>query len=631
MVDCKRFIKHALLFGVLLFSSAVHAQPSLPHALGCYRSFTREPETAKIFAQELGVKTRCFFAANTINSRSEYYCQYPPIWVGEGKYEFEHFDEQMDEMVTANPDGNFICMIDLNTPYWLTRRIQPDSYTDPASAAANPNWIKITLRWMKDFITYAEAHYGDRIIGYVLSGGGTSEWYDGVRGHPTRAKSAAWKKWCEEQGIDDGPDPPAISKLNHASFEGHLYDPEADRAQVNYWRFHNGLIADAILTYAREARAMLPKEKQIGVFFGYYFIGPTRPVSWGHLEYERVYASPDISFFIAPGSYSNRGIGGGSGSQAMFMTAMLNGKRFMHEIDFTPHDYWTRQVGWKTVEDDIAGNTRESCFALINHLDYWWFDMWGGFYANPKLRERIGEMEKIQERFREDLSPSVAEVLYVADPKSLYYVREGDPFARAGAEAFRNQLSLIGAPYDCCSFSDLEKMDLSQYKVVLMPQLFLIDEARAAFLREKVCTDGRTVLFAYAPGIIDGKTLDPSRVKAWAGVPFGKKGDPVSETPMGEWNAVYAYEAEAFTTDVIRNLCGKAGVHFYVDPGIPVFANSRLVSIHCKEGGPRTVSLPAKAARVVDLLSGEVVAKRAKTFKIECASPDTQLFEIIWK
>ena len=263
--------RSALLSGLILGAlvpGPADAQPSFPPAFGCYRSFTKEPETARIFSQELGVKTRCFFASHTINSIGGPYCEYPPIWVGEGKYEFEHLDAQMEEMIYSTPDGKLICMIDLDSPYWLTRRIQPDSYTDPASAAANPNWIRITLRWMKDFITYAEAHYGDRIIGYVLSGGGTSEWYDGVRGHPTRAKSAAWKKWCTEQGIDDGPDPPSISTLDRASFEGHLYDPVKDRAQINYWRFHNGLIADAILTYAREARAMLPKEKQIGVFFG---------------------------------------------------------------------------------------------------------------------------------------------------------------------------------------------------------------------------------------------------------------------------------------------------------------------------------------------------------------------------
>ena len=167
--------------------------------------------------------------------------------------------------------------------------------------------------------------------------------------------------------------------------------------------------------------------------------------------------------------------------------------------------------------------------------------------------------------------------------------------------------------------------------MILLPQTFLIDGARAKFLREKVCAGGRTVLFSYAPGIIDGNTLDPARVEAWAGVPFGKKGDPIAETPMDSWNAVYAYDVNAFTTEALRGICEKAGVHFYVGDCWPVFANERLLSIHCKEGGLRTVSLPKKAARVIDLLTGETVAKRTKSFQVEFASPDTRLYEIIWK
>ena len=533
----------------------------------------------------------------------------------------------MEEMISSNPNGKLICMVDLDSPFWMIRRFRFDAFSDVSSAVSNPDWMKLTLRWMKDFITYAEAHDGDRIGAYVLSGGGTSEWYDGVSAYPTNSKDIAWTKWCQERGLNYGNAIPPYQSLSLAAFDGQLYDPETESDKINYWKFHNGVIADGILTFAHEARTLLPEGKRIGVFFGYHFVGPD-PHTFGHLEYERVYASPDIDFFIAPGSYSNRGIGGGSGSQAMFQTAMLNGKQFLHEIDFTPHDYYTRQAGWKTVEDDIAGNTREACFAIVNHISYWWFDMWGGFYDNPLLRERIGHLQRLREQLRNDRSPSVAQILLVGDPQSVYYTRKGSPVNRAGAEAFRNQLSLIGAPYDCCSFSDLERLDLSRYKVILLPQLFLIDEARAKLLREKVCVDGRTVLFAYAPGITDGKTLDQQRVQTWAGVPFGQAKETFYETPMGLWKAVYAYSAELFKTEVLRDICSRAGVHFYLDEMLPVFANERQLSIHCKDGGERTIYLPKKAVKVVDLLTGEVVAKRTRSFKIEFASPDTKLFEI---
>ena len=81
MIDYKHLARHAVLLGALLFTLTSQAQPSLPPAFGCYRSFPREPETARIFSQELGVKTRCFFASNTINSLGKAYCEYPPIWI----------------------------------------------------------------------------------------------------------------------------------------------------------------------------------------------------------------------------------------------------------------------------------------------------------------------------------------------------------------------------------------------------------------------------------------------------------------------------------------------------------------------------------------------------------------------
>ena len=100
-------------------------------------------------------------------------------------------------------------------------------------------------------------------------------------------------------------------------------------------------------------------------------------------------------------------------------------------------------------------------------------------------------------------------------------------------------------------------------------------------------------------------------------------------TPKNGWTSVYAYDAEAFTTEVLRNLCQKAGVHFYVEDLWPVFANERLLTIHCKDGGERMVQLPRKVSQVVDLFTGEVVAKKAKSFKVNFASPDVRLYELI--
>lgn len=42
-------------------------------AFDCYRSFHKQLEMTGMFAKDLGITTRCVFAANTINSLGEYF------------------------------------------------------------------------------------------------------------------------------------------------------------------------------------------------------------------------------------------------------------------------------------------------------------------------------------------------------------------------------------------------------------------------------------------------------------------------------------------------------------------------------------------------------------------------------
>ena len=592
-----------------------------------YRSFKKELERTGQFAA-MGITNRCFFAANTINALSEPYCEYPLIWKGFKKYDWSAFDAQAEDLVKASPNARFMVMIDLNTPYWATHKFHLDSFTDITHAGVMPNWRERTREWMLDFIAYAEKRWGDRIGAYILSGGGTSEWYEYDRGRTSYAKNKGWRGWCKANGLSLGEEPPTPTSLGRAAFENLVYDPATEQAKIAYWKFHNSITANAILFFAKAARKAIPKTKEIGVFFGYYLVSPGKHTSFAHLDYERVYASPDIDFFIAPGNYFEREIGGGSGSQLVHGTALRHGKRFLHEIDFGPHDQtkWGRGL-WKTLEDDLAGNTREAAFAMANNANYWWFDMWGGFYRNPKVRERIAALKKVQDALKP--APSVAEILLVCDPQSIYYVNEKSPLERAFGHHLRNNLGRIAAPHDVYSFDDLPVLDMDRYKLVCLNSTLLITPERAKFLREKVCANGRTVLWCYAPGVTDGKTIDAARVKEWAGVPFKTPG--VSATQMEGWRSVYAYDYKLFTPESLTKIASDAGVHLYLDKPATVFANEGFLAVHTKSGGEKTVRLRAKAAKVVDLLTGETMAEDADAFQARFAEPDTRLFGVIGK
>ena len=239
-----------------------------PQYIG-YRSFRTQFERTKDFA-DMGIPLRTIFAANTINVKSMPYCDYPLIWKGPKQYDWSAFDAQIEDMLKASPKAEFVCMIDLNTPYWLIRKLSVDSFSDISHAASNPGWIKMTREWMLDFIAYAEKKWGSRICAYLLIGGCTCEWYELDKGHTSNAKNAAWVRWCRARKLNYGATVPDVVKIKSAAFENLVYDPVKERHKIDYWRFHNSVIADAILAYASAARKAIPKTKEIGVFYGYY-------------------------------------------------------------------------------------------------------------------------------------------------------------------------------------------------------------------------------------------------------------------------------------------------------------------------------------------------------------------------
>ena len=622
---CKAILTAAVTC-VALLAVAVESNAARPQYI-CYRSFRPQLEQTRDFA-EMGIPLRCFFAANTINHGGSPYCDYPPIWKGFGKYDWSAFDAQVEDFLKVSPNAEFLCMIDLNTPYWATHRFWLDSFTDITHAASDPKWIERTEEWMLDFIAYVEKRYGSRIRAYILSGGGTSEWYEYDRGRTSLNKNKAWQKWCRERGRDYGESVPDQIAIHRAAFENLVYDPATEADKIDYWCFHNSVVPDALLTFAKAAREAIPREREIGVFFGYYYVSDSKHCSFGHLGYERVFASPDIDFFIAPGNYSEREMGGGSGSQLIHSTARLHGKRLLHEIDFGPHTQKRWGAGiWKTFEDDMAGNTREAAFAIANGCSYWWFDMWGGkdsFYEDPALRARIAKLAEVTRRHSGELPHPADEVLLVADPDSIYYLNEQDAKERAFGQHFRNALSKTGIPFDVCTLSDLKTRDISKTKVVVYPAAINITAEKKALIERTMMAGGRTVVWCYAPGISDGRTLDTERVKDFAGIPYATPG--ISTTKMNGWTSVYAHDYKLYTSESLRGIIAAAGAHVWASKPCVVFANEKFLAVHTKDGGEIEITLPHRVSRVTDSLTGETIAENVDRFTCVFAAPDTRLF-----
>ncbi len=613
----------------------------VPRWFGYRTSYYRfDAETMKRFG-EAGVEIVNFHPFNVLSALGVPYSPYPPIWVGPGRYDFDSLDRHIADILTANPKAKLVCKIDLNTPAWWPRwlgkgKIRDDSFTKLGKIAASEEWRQETKEYLQAFLRHTESKHRDVIVGYMLACGATNEWQDHSQGEESAARRAAWRKWMIDRGHPDPVDIPPASVREHVS-HGIFRDPQTDSLAINYWRFSHWLIGDTILYFAAAAQEIIQHRVPLGTYYGYVLEhGRGRLLYEGHLDFDRVYDSPLIDFIETPGSYHDRQIGGASGFMVCLDSLNLRGKRLIHQFDHRTHTAHSvsvlgiavpgHETGFPDEASTIAAMRRDFAMALIRGTSLWWFNMLGGWFEGQAVLDSIAQMREIWERFANDHTASAAEVAVLVDAESMFYV---DGTAKIIDEFLSRQrygLGRMGTPYEIYSFADLPKLDLSRHKMVILPNLFVVDERKRDWLRQKVCTGGKTVIWIYAPGIIADEKYDPSHVEKLTGIPWGTK--ELTTRQMDGWRSVYSPQPN-LPANTLRRLAREAGVHIYCDTEEPLYANSRLIALHTLEGGRRTVILPKPCRRVTELFSGRVVAENVSVFEDDLTGPCTVLYEIV--
>lgn len=76
---------------------------------------------------------------------------------------------------------------------------------------------------------------------------------------------------------------------------------------------------------------------------------------------------------------------------------------------------------------------------------------------------------------------------------------------------------------------------------------------------------------------------------------------------------------------VLMSLARRAGVHLYSDSSDPVDANDRLVALHARFEGRKTIRLPRRVD-VYDVFGGRMVARGVDTFTFDAPLHSSWLF-----
>jgi hypothetical protein len=434
------------------------------------------------------------------------------------------------------------------------------------------------------FDALRESPHFDRIIGFFLCAGGTSEWYypqgltteDGAYGdfsEPFRKEFERFLRvkygtvdelrrvWKRDDATFENPIIPTIAdrefifeadnKITKALREwetkGRTIGLELDinaREEANFGVFLNANgythVADfftawhestarTIIHFAGTLKKFFP-DLLVGAFYGSYgctsyFDGGTCSGTLAILD------SGLVDFLAAPGVYNNREPGGIVAQREMQDSFRLRNQIYICEDDSRTHKCspWMQRdsMALYTVEDSITTMKRDFARNICEDIQGWWFDMQGNWYNDPKLLELISRQQRIAQYAYSIDRTKKNDIALIYDAESVHYVSQQT--SQLVTDFYRtSDLGRIGAPVDYYFHNDMARNDMPDYKLyIMLNQYYLTDVDREA-IKTKARKNGAVVLWLYAPGFInpDANTvMCVENIKKTIGMKVGFIGD----------------------------------------------------------------------------------------------------------
>jgi hypothetical protein len=648
-------------------------------------------------------------------------------WAKDGAPDFRTLEKRMRMFVEAHPGIMVMPRIHLRPPAWWLEQ-HPDEVMRNYNLDTNEwqpgEWAAITSEaWRRGaeaalapMIEHLEANWGDHILGYQPGSGDCGE-YSYHWGFPRRVLSdysephvrafrgwlnvryggdverlrAAWKM---ETDFETAAVPPPARRVRDRS-QSSLLDPAEDRWVIDYNWFHSEAMTDCAIWGCRlikDALRRLGREKICGVYFGYHHFEPGEPQLFfnsGHHAHQPLLESAVVDFLAAPNYYPNRQSGGSYASQLLPASVRLHGKLYYSEEDTGTH---LAHEGWwgfvcRDAEMSASVLRRNLLGVLQDGGTQWWMD-WGGtgWYRDETLLGEISALREFAEECLETGYTSAAQIAVFVSDTSAASLRYDAGLKDALVERQLEELTAIGAPFDVYRLGDLERLaedpSLARYRLVLFLDTLQITARERQLIRERLAADNRTLLWVYAPGLVQENEWDAKFVEDLTGMRLrlqrsvrhsllaetwltGRRlvygatsavgpvmigidpdatiaGFQVNSTrvacpergdepallikELDGWRSVWS-AAPCLPADLLQVFAREAGVHLYGDRGDQIFAGAGWLGLHARVDGALTIRLP-QCSRVVDGRAGKVIADGAEEFTIASKRGETYRWKI---
>ena len=518
------------------------------------------------------------------------------IFDEKGASDFSLFDEAVEKILDACPDAYIIPRVNISMPVWWEEE-NPEELNIKDGVPCRESfysqkWRDDASAFLREFTQYVNScKYAPHIVGYQIAGGNTEEWFHfDMNGGCGECAKSAFKAFLEEyypeteyKGL---PDLTLLSKKKNYINDEYL---------TRYIEFANFKVAEAISHFAQIVKEETGDNVVVGTFYG-YTLEVTNSLQGNHaLNY--ILKDKNIDFICSPNSYI------GTRDPDTDWTEMypadsirLHGKMCFQECDIRTH--LTEPLSQKDPSTDPHGlleapvwQPRASKYQAVNEIRrsfarqlikgnaLWWFDMWGGWYADEDIMNEMATYKSIYEQSITDADrSSVAEVAVFVDEGAYKYLTDS-PFRNIFFNQ-RKELGFMGAPYDIYDVYDFEEV-YKNYKAVI-----LLSNAKTAYMENarKLCRKNDV------PYIMTSSLKDK------------------------------------FTVKELRAFCKANGVHIYCETEDIIYANENYVCIYAVSEGEKTIKL-GKQKNVQELLAG-TYQSTSDSITVTMQKGETRLFRL---
>lgn len=636
------------------------------------------------------------------------------LWASRDSFDIAIARRQIGGVLRACPNAAVIIRFHLTAPRWwrdahpaewvryadveyadehpdfCPRYLEEDIFPVRRVSMASETWKAEAVHRLRMFLAHlAATPEGNALAGIQVADGIYGEWHNWgfLRNEPDVGgpMTAHFRKWLaakyhSDRTLQDAWGMPHAMLKNAAvpgveertSTAGVFRDPARERRAIDYYTCAHDLVADNIILYARTVKESWPRPIVTGTFYGYYFSVFGRQAAGGHLALHRILRSPFIDYLAGPQAYEPEAIKNGDPyrSRSLLLSVRLNGKLWLDEMDVDDnipvptnprHDALARA--------SVANVRRNVLFGMTKGTGMWFYDFGvagvdlddvrpigrgsRGTWDHPWVLHDICAMKELGDRVIGEEYRSGADILFVFDTKSFLYtasLRGADPVSNVLVDHATLQAFRSGVVFDPVHIDDLNLVNLTPYRVVVFGNTFVLTGEQRRFIAEKVAGGGRTLVWFYAPGVLDGSSLDVERVTATTGIhvvrtgmarfpeialraPFDSTLKYTVETPPptplfavedpgAEIAGIYTETGKAAIArksfgdhvawyvglpgkdpEPLRTILRLSGAHIYSRKGDIVYDGGGVLVVHTMEGGNRRIAL--KNGKEITIDAGE--------------------------